>query len=189
MTREAIDSAACRIFLMGFFPSSDENLRATIIEVLGSMCSSDEQVIWLSKHFTAAYMNWPGLGELRAFYCWCYKPADGIDAYSVIFPDGIPRHFFGNPPGRPPLGSGGFSSYKMLSEGQAQISADPELNALVTSTSADLPTMARIRTKEEIEADLYQLKPVAERKEIKPSKPGSITQADFDALASPHPKQ
>lgn len=165
---------------MGFFPASDGNSLAVIAEEIASMCTEDEQAIWLARQFTAAHSKWPGLSEFRAFYCWCYKPADGINANSQVFADGIPHALLGTPPGRPPLKG---ETPKLLPPREiAQLSADPGLNDLVQGIAAELPKMPRPRTKEEIEAELYKLKTIEPRGEIKPSKPGLISEADFEAL-------
>lgn len=78
-----------KLTALKFFPGEPQ-ARLAIIEQLGEMCESDEQVEWLVKRMLKLYAEWPGIGELRAVLCSKFKPKDGFESYSLTFPDGIP---------------------------------------------------------------------------------------------------
>lgn len=186
VTKEALDMASTKISLMGYFPSSNPSAQAMIIVELDAMCSTNEQVLWLAKHFTTAYKKWPGIGELRAFFCSCYKPLDGVHAYSETFPDGVPRELLGTPPGRPALSDG--RAPLLLPpprETAEEVTIDPALQELVTkmAKTATMPVIHRY-TVAEIEAELYKKRAVATVERV-PSPAGRITEADFEALKKP----
>lgn len=73
-----------------FFPS-DKFARTSILRLVCSMASNEQQVEWLVARMTSGIFNeWPGPRELRACFCGKHRPADGINAYSDIYPDGLP---------------------------------------------------------------------------------------------------
>jgi hypothetical protein len=165
LSRDVIDRAMGRIALMKFFPSSDTVARATVMLELMQMCSSDDQVEWLSKRLSALYTEWPGLRELRAVFCSKFKPHDGVETNSADarFIDGIPREE-PDKEWRPALEPG----QRLLTGETEQFSADPELEKTIhlLAESARMPAgLIERRTKEEIERDLYRPR---------------ITQADID---------
>ncbi len=190
LTPECIERCVSRIALMGFFPASDGNALAIIAEEIAAMCSEDAQAVWLARQFSIAHQKWPGLSELRAFFCQAYKPADGIDANSAIFPDGIPRNLLGTPPSRDALSAGDWQPPKRIArpnriEGESEvISADPELSALVhdVAEAKTMPPLIQKRSIREIESEIYKRRAIEPRGEIQPSQPGPITEADFEAL-------
>ena len=60
------------------------------------MADSDEHVRRLVKRALAVFNEWPGPRELRALYCSRWRPADGVEAYSMLYPSdesggGFPR--------------------------------------------------------------------------------------------------
>ncbi len=75
--------------LMKYFPG-DEDSRGALIELIGDMCQTDEQVIWLAKRMRNLYPEWPGAHELRAVLCSKYYPKDCIEVGSAVFLEGIP---------------------------------------------------------------------------------------------------
>jgi len=75
--------------MLKFFPS-DENAAVAIVELVCQMARSIEQVRWLVKRTISLHNEWPGPVELRAVFCSKFIPADGINAYSSVHPDGIP---------------------------------------------------------------------------------------------------
>lgn len=77
---------------MPFFPSSDPDARAVIINEIASMATCDEQVIWLGYRIVQLYpKQWPGIAELRACFCKRFPPADGVQVESAIyFDEGYP---------------------------------------------------------------------------------------------------
>lgn len=74
---------------MKFFPS-DVDARIAIAEQFAAFAETEEQVQWTVKRAMALCLEWPGVHELRAIYCSRWKPADGIEAHSTIYDDGIP---------------------------------------------------------------------------------------------------
>lgn len=72
-----------------FFPS-DPDARIGIAEEIAEMAGDEEQVRWLVKRVPKIHDAWPGVREVRAVFCSKFKPKDGIDAYSQVYPDGIP---------------------------------------------------------------------------------------------------
>ena len=74
---------------MKYFPG-DDDARLGIIEQVGEMCSTEEQVEWLVKRMPKLYGEWPGVAEMRALLCTKWKPKDGFELYSSVYADGIP---------------------------------------------------------------------------------------------------
>ena len=75
--------------LLKFFPS-DENARVGLVRIVCEMIATEEQARWLVTRMLAIYREWPGVLEMRACFCSRFKPCDGINAYSSVYPDGIP---------------------------------------------------------------------------------------------------
>ncbi len=165
LTKEGLNRAAARIALMPFFPSSDPNARAVLIEELGSICLSDAHAQWLAIRMGQVFKKqWPGLGEMRALYCKRFKPVDGYEVASECFPDGFASEdelgqlqIKGLPAPIPAL--------EMVPP-RRQISESVELRQLVAeiAESVKMPEPRRPRTVQEIEADLYKPHPVPEPK-------------------------
>lgn len=89
LSPEIAARAVNKLALMAFFPS-DMDIRAALVEVFLDMVENDEQMEWLAKRTLQLYGKWPGIGELRAVYCSKFKPKDGFEAYSIVYPEGIP---------------------------------------------------------------------------------------------------
>lgn len=161
LTREGLNRAAARIALLPFFPASDPNARAVIIEELGSICESDAHAQWLAVRMGQVFKaKWPGLGEMRALYCKRFKPVDGVEVGSEAFPDGFPSESELGPlqiKGLP-------APLKALPTvpKTREISESPELRQMVVdlSESVKMPEPRRPRTIAEIEAELYKPHPV-----------------------------
>jgi hypothetical protein len=78
---------------MPFFPSTDKNIRALLIQDLASICESDAHAEWLAIRFVQLFRaQWPGLEELRAVYCKRFRPVDGreTDSSSAEYSGGFP---------------------------------------------------------------------------------------------------
>jgi hypothetical protein len=90
LTENGVDRAASRITSIPFFPSSDKNARAILIEELVKICASDAHAEWLAVRAIQVFNQWPGYAELRAVYCKRFKPCDGVQADSAIYVDGFP---------------------------------------------------------------------------------------------------
>lgn len=152
---EAVKKSVGMLALMAYFPS-DEEFRAALVELLGEMCNSDTEVLWLARRMRNLYPKWPGAHELRAVLCSKYSPRDGIEVYSGVYGDGIPSEN-----GDQPLQIAG-PAVKALPEGHSA-SVDPELEEMVGEVAescrmAALPKY-RARSPEEIrvDAELRQL--------------------------------
>ena len=74
---------------MSWFPDG-AGAKAALMGVLGKMCHDDASIVWLAETTAALHGKWPGLGEVRAIYCSRFRPKDGIEIYSTVYPDGIP---------------------------------------------------------------------------------------------------
>jgi hypothetical protein len=74
---------------MPFFPT-DPLAKVALIDELAKIAANDEQLEWLMQRVQALFKVWPGLNEIKAVYCSRYKPLDGINVYSGVYPDGIP---------------------------------------------------------------------------------------------------
>jgi|SRR5271157_1397460 len=73
-----------------FFPN-DEYVMIAICRLAGAMCHNEKEVRWLVDRMTSGiYAEWPGIQEMRACFCSRFPPRDGINAYSSVYPDGIP---------------------------------------------------------------------------------------------------
>ena len=108
---------------MKYFPG-DDDARLGIIEQVGGMCSTEDQVEWLVNRMPKLYADWPGMGEMRAVLCSKYKPKDGCESYSSTFPNGIPSEKPEKQWALPP------ASTLALGPGEP-ISAAPSLNGYV----------------------------------------------------------
>jgi hypothetical protein len=75
--------------LLRFFPS-DPIARTALVREICDMAASEDQVRWLITRMLKLYQVWPGLGEVRATFCSKFKPRDGVERYSEVYPDGIP---------------------------------------------------------------------------------------------------
>ncbi len=89
ITVPAVKKAIGIMSLMKFFPG-DEDSRGALMEMLGEMCQTDEQILWLARRMRNLYAEWPGAHELRAAYCSKYYPKDNIEAGSAVYLEGIP---------------------------------------------------------------------------------------------------
>src|SRR5262249_35469405 len=89
LSRPQIEMALNRLSTIKFFPG-DVGTRLAIVEQLCAICANNEQLEKLSKHAPHVYREWPGIEELRACACTMFKPADGLEVDSVVYPDGVP---------------------------------------------------------------------------------------------------
>ena len=89
MTNGALAKAMGRLMAMPFFPT-DQLVKLAVADDLNAIAATDEQLEWLIRRVTALFSQWPGLSEIRAVYCSRFKPVDGVEVYSGVYPDGIP---------------------------------------------------------------------------------------------------
>ena len=79
LTPEAAAIGVNKLALMAFFPS-DPEIRAALVEILMEMIGRALNL----------YASWPGVADLSALYCSRWKPKDGVETHSAVYPDGIP---------------------------------------------------------------------------------------------------
>ena len=154
------------------------------------MCASEEQVRWLIDRMTSGiYAEWPGVHEMRACFCCRYKPKDGINAYSTIYPDGLPID-----PTAPPRPEIAAPKLKALPPGH-EATADPELEASIQRLAAKCAMPAAHWAVDQFAHILREIKEpphLREPAEPTPTNPNykPITQADVDrAVQELHAKR
>ena len=91
MKPETIFEYVMELAILPFFPPEDP-ARMAIARMIGAMASNEDQVRWLVRTMTSgAFSKWEGPAELRAVFCMKFRPKDGIEATSAIYPDGMSR--------------------------------------------------------------------------------------------------
>jgi hypothetical protein len=90
MNFERVAELVAELTLLRFFPS-DESARLAIVRMVGQMAETEEQVRWLVRRTLDLHNEWPGPLELRAVFCSRFRPKDGKNAYSEMFPGGFPE--------------------------------------------------------------------------------------------------
>lgn len=120
MTITEIADLVTELAVLRFFPV-EPAARLVIIRLIGEMTHNDDQIRWLIKRMTSGiYAEWPGIAELRACFCCRYKPKDGIEAHSTVYPEGLPPD-----PMAPPRSAIMAGNNKRLMPGEP-VTADPE---------------------------------------------------------------
>ncbi|HZF23988.1 MAG TPA: hypothetical protein VE030_11055 [Burkholderiales bacterium] len=99
LTPETAAAVVGKLALMAFFPS-DPEVRAGLVAIFIEMVETDEQMEWLGSRAMRMFARWPGVAEIRALYCSRYKPRDGLESYSEIYPEGFPTERKEPEPGR-----------------------------------------------------------------------------------------
>jgi hypothetical protein len=152
-----------------FTPSTGGVLTAVAAE-LRAMCETPEQAMQLAQRMTRMYRVWPGVAEIRWFYCQTNHPLDGISpsGESMVYPDGLPPErdaatdaSLAGPP--PP---------KRLSA--AECTAAESVQETITDL-AKATKLSRVLDPAPI------IRPVATKRPE-----GRITQADIDAAVAAH---
>ena len=163
---EQIAEMAGELKCLPYFPSEPAVLVA-VARLIGLMCVDVKQARWIVNRMTSGlYSQWPGVAEMRACYCSRYRPKDGIEAYSTVFPDGLPPE------------PGGFAEAIRISEPKPKavagnvVSAAPSLSQFVT----DLAYMKRVES--------GYSKPPADLPVNRITEKNAITQADIDRAVS-----
>ncbi len=89
MNLNMVMQIAAELAVLPFYPSEPE-ARLAIVRLIGKMATTESQVRWLVDRMTSGlYAKWEGPGELRAVFCMKFKPADGIEAVSQVYPEGL----------------------------------------------------------------------------------------------------
>ena len=102
-----------------FFPA-DPDSRIGIAKAIAKMAKSENQVLWLVEVLPTIYTEWPAAKELRAVFCMKFKPADGIEAVSEVYPNGLTVEELN--PGRP-------TPRQIAGERQEPVTEDSEMAA------------------------------------------------------------
>jgi hypothetical protein len=84
MDFQRVSDIAGRLAALKFFPS-DDAARLAIMEMIGDMAETEDQVLWLVKRMLSLYNEWPGPKELRALFCSRWTPRDGLLAYTEVY--------------------------------------------------------------------------------------------------------
>ena len=165
--------------MLRFFPN-DEVVMNAVVRLCGSMCASEEQVRWLVTRMTSGiYSEWPGVAEMRACFCGRFRPADGINAYSTVFLDGLPP----DPTAPPRIAA---PVLKALQPGHA-VTADPELEASIQRLAEKVKPPAPHPAITQFAQMLKEIVTPPDRREPEEPKPPvnpnfkPVTQADIDA--------
>lgn len=130
ITVKVVKKAIGIMSLMKFFPSSEDS-QAALMEVLGTMCQTDEEVLWLARRTSDLCREWPGINVLWQIRFSKYAPRnkkerllDRETGRSECFPEGVPSEKI-----REALGSG--ITYLPLPDG-VSASVDPEAEKTIT---------------------------------------------------------
>jgi hypothetical protein len=89
MDFETVTAEVSKLGTMRYFPS-DPSVKLALVEFMGDIAETEDQVRWLVKRVRTLYAEWPGEHELRAAFCSRFRPKDGINACSSVYVDGIP---------------------------------------------------------------------------------------------------
>ncbi len=142
--------------LMKMFPGGDE-FRGALMELLGEMCETDEQVLWLARRMRDLYREWPGANEVRAVLCSKYSPKDGVEVFSDVFHDGIPSERMAAFPALP-------AANPRMIEGAVTEDWELNLELIELAKQKAMPEVPKRRTVAEIEEILYK-KPIKRERE------------------------
>jgi hypothetical protein len=75
---------------LGSFPSGNET-RKSLALLLCDMARYESEACWLIDRMTSGlYASWPGPGEMRACFCARFRPRDGVERRSSVYPEGMP---------------------------------------------------------------------------------------------------
>ncbi len=93
-----------KLSLLKYFPS-DPFARTALVEMICGFSESNVQIEWLVKRALVVFNEWPGPHELRALFCSRWRPVDGNEAYSALYPASENGGGFPRDPALPPLPS------------------------------------------------------------------------------------
>ncbi len=147
-----------KLSLMKFFPS-DPAARSALVGIVMSMVTTDAQVEWLVKRALVVFNEWPGPVELRALFCSKWRPADGVEAHSMIY--------------RATENGGGFPSETPRAEALLPVGRE-EARKMLDDLKAH-PTFRIQAAERKVERAVKQIAASA------PVAVGQITQADIDS--------
>lgn len=91
MNPQVILEMLSELAMLRFFPSGNESVLLGLARLVNQMCRTEDEVRWLVDRMTSGiYAEWPGPQEMRACFCSRFPPKDRLNAYSTVYPDGIP---------------------------------------------------------------------------------------------------
>jgi hypothetical protein len=129
MNFEVINELVSELAILPFYPS-EPGARLAVVRMVGDMAHNEEQVRWLVSAMTSgAFSKWEGPGELRAVFCMKFRPRDGIECASAIYPDGMTREQL-NP------GMKALPAAPVLRLAAGEVSADAEANEIALASFA-----------------------------------------------------
>lgn len=186
MNFERINQILSELSVLPFYPS-DPSARLAIARMVGNMAHSEAQVRWLVTLMTSgAFSKWEGPSELRAVFCMKFKPKDGIETTSAVFPDGLSREQLN--PGKPLQIDAASPQVQISGRVEESAIVDPELAALVERVASarcrPLPHVQVDTTVHHEESELSALMRSVEdfRGRVKPTSPRIVTQTEIDAI-------
>lgn len=156
ITIPAVKKAVGILSLMKFFPGAEE-AHAALMETLGQMCASDEEVLWLARRVADSCEEWPGVNVLWQMRFTRRPPSNDREkrldkaTTSTVGLPGISR---------PELTSGDGEKVKMLAlpEGHTA-SMDPEAEKQIVELvqARAMPPVKKFRTISEDEDQVDRL--------------------------------
>ncbi len=168
-----VDEILTGLEILEFYPS-DPAKRLLILGEVCEMAHEDDQVRWLVRRARRVFGGrWPGSEELRACFCHRYKPRDGVEAVSAIYPDGFPPD-----PEVPPRKQIGPAP-------RAQIASGETVTELLDISKLPVTPMLPLRPARPLkgETDLQGLlRAVDEAKQAPVKKPPRPTQEEIEAI-------
>jgi hypothetical protein len=139
-TRAQFERVAATIAAMKFYPGSTPGVRLEVLDLLGALVTTAENLELFRLVLRDRVPEWPGLGELRAIYCAAVgKPRTGPEVMS---------------------GTPGFTGADLEADYRERVSAEQERRMLEWKAEAGRELGAPDR---ELEAAVAQL---AERRKL-----------------------
>ena len=176
---ETVNSLVASMGTMKFFPS-EPDVRLALVETMGELAESEDQVRWLVRKMRSEYSEWPGEMEMRTCFTLQFRPKNGI-GYSrctcgcgSVEPFKIPSW-----QEWPPRISAPEPRAFLPAGAVASVDRDLERSVLALAAAKDMNRSARRRV---------HVPGVPETPDLPPEK--RITQADIDrAVAELHEKR
>jgi hypothetical protein len=81
--KAAIIQAVAKLGALTYFPS-EPGARQALMELLGRMVSTPEQLDWLVRTLVDRVGTYPGPAEIRAVFCTRFRPKDGVEVWSAL---------------------------------------------------------------------------------------------------------
>lgn len=89
LTPKGATACVARLCLINF-PPAEGATRSALFNEIVRMVTYNEEAEWLAYRANQVFSNWPGVRELRALFCKRFRPKDGVEVDSKIFPEGFP---------------------------------------------------------------------------------------------------